>query len=220
MGVSLTSIKCPACGAMLDIEDGRKQVFCSYCGTKILVNNDNEYIYHHVDDADIKQAETDRIIQMRKMDLIEKECEERERTKREKGIVKTVVAFLAIVFIIIGNCAWNDGLIFAGILCCFILLFMWINDRKKPDELDFGDKVMVPSSISGYKNKNYEAIEAIFRSAGFTNVKSIPLNDLTAGLLKKPGMVESIIINGQSVTGGGTKYMPNVSVIISYHSYK
>lgn len=31
-----------------------------------------------------------------------------------------------------------------------------------------------------------------------TQYKTIPLNDLTVGLLKKPGMAESITINGQS----------------------
>ena len=41
-----------------------------------------------------------------------------------------------------------------------------------------------------------------------TQYKTIPLNDLTVGLLKKPGMAESITINGQSVTTGGRKFLP------------
>lgn len=65
MAIKFTSVKCPECGASLPIEEGRKQVFCSYCGTKVMVTNENEYIYRHIDEADVKKAETDRIIRMR-----------------------------------------------------------------------------------------------------------------------------------------------------------
>lgn len=41
MGIKLITVKCPECGASLDIEEGRKQLFCSYCGSKILIQNDN-----------------------------------------------------------------------------------------------------------------------------------------------------------------------------------
>ena len=93
-------------------------------------------------------------------------------------------------------------------------------DDNKDEELEFGDKIKVPSGIAGYENKNYATIEAMFKSSGFTNVKTIPLNDLTMGLLKKPGTVESITINGQSVTTGGRKFLPSAIVIISYHSHR
>ena len=55
MAVKLTSVKCPECGAALQIENGREQIFCSYCGAKILITNENEYIIRHVDDAGVKK---------------------------------------------------------------------------------------------------------------------------------------------------------------------
>ena len=69
MAIKFISVKCPECGASLPIEEGRKQVFCSYCGTKVMVTNENEYIYRHIDEADVKKAETDRIIRMRQQEL-------------------------------------------------------------------------------------------------------------------------------------------------------
>lgn len=30
-------MKCPACGAMLDVEDGIDTFYCKYCGTKVIV---------------------------------------------------------------------------------------------------------------------------------------------------------------------------------------
>ena len=58
---------------------------------------------------------------------------------------------------------------------------------------------------------------ALFESAGFTNVKSVPLNDLAVGLLKKPGVVESIMINGQPVSYVRRRFLPNAAVVISHH---
>ena len=44
MSVKVISIKCPECSAILDVEEGREEVFCTYCGNKIKVQNENEYI--------------------------------------------------------------------------------------------------------------------------------------------------------------------------------
>ena len=98
--------------------------------------------------------------------------------------------------------------------------YIWLFSRKNDDDddMDFGDKAKVPSSISDYEKKNYSAIEAMFVSAGFTNVRCVALNDLTMGVLKKPGMVDSITINGREVTSGGKKYPKDAAVVISYHS--
>ena len=49
---------------------------------KILLNNENEYIYRHIDEAEIKQAEIDQTIMLtmlRKMELLEKNVKKRER---------------------------------------------------------------------------------------------------------------------------------------------
>lgn len=72
MAITLNSIKCPECGAMLPIEEGRTQVFCTYCSAKVIITNENEHIYRHIDEAGIKQAETNRMVRMRELDLAEK----------------------------------------------------------------------------------------------------------------------------------------------------
>ena len=40
----LISLKCPSCGAELNIEDGRDICFCTYCGAKILVEQSDETV--------------------------------------------------------------------------------------------------------------------------------------------------------------------------------
>lgn len=218
MAIRFVSIKCPECGASLDVEEGRQQIFCSYCGTKVMVQNDNEYIYRHIDEASIKQAEADKIVQLRKLEIIERKRAEAAKVKRVKIIVSILVGILGICLMIAG--AGMGGLV--GLLVLEGVMFIWIlSDKdKEDDELDFGDKVKVPSGISGYESKSYSAIEAMFISAGFTNVRCVPLNDLTMGLLKKPGMVQSITIRGKEITSGGKKFSPDAPVVISYHSHR
>lgn len=221
MAIRFVSVKCPECGAALDIEEGRKQIFCSYCGTKVMIENENEHIYRNIDEARIRQAETDREVQLKKMEIIERKRAAAEKAKKTRLQLMILVGIGTLVFLGIGFSADNYGLAIPGMVCLYILMFMGMSDRKdEDDDLDFGDKVRVPAAISDYENKSYAAIEAMFTNAGFHNIQCIPLNDLTMGFLKKPGMVESITINGKSVTSGGKKYSPDAAVVISYHSYR
>ena len=84
MAVKLISVKCPECGATLNIEEDREQAFCTYCGTKVLLHNENEHIYRHIDEAGVRQAETDRIVRMKQMELAEKKRVDAEKTKALK----------------------------------------------------------------------------------------------------------------------------------------
>ena len=55
---TLIELKCPSCGANLSIEQEREFAYCQYCGTRILINDNSKFVYRHIDDADIKRAET------------------------------------------------------------------------------------------------------------------------------------------------------------------
>ena len=66
--------------------------------------------------------------------------------------------------------------------------------------------------------KDYRVIENILRNTGFTNISCIALKDLTTGWITKPGMVQSVTIDGKAVVTG-KKYHRDVPVTISYHSF-
>lgn len=211
MAVNLISVKCPECGAVLNLEAGREQAFCTYCGTQILFYNENEYIYRHIDEAELKQAETDRIVWMKQMELAEKERADAEKKRadaeKKKALkikISIIMATVGIIMMMIGFLAGSatgnsDSGFYMLFLIGFLLLmgagYIWFFSNKE----DYGDKAKVPSSISDYRRKSYSAIEAMFVSAGFTNVRCVALNDLMIGLFKKPGMVDSITINGREV---------------------
>jgi DNA-directed RNA polymerase subunit RPC12/RpoP len=76
MAVNTIQAQCPNCGAALNIEEGCKDVFCDYCGSKVLLHNENE--------ASVKQAETDRMVRMKQMELADKKYADALKTKALK----------------------------------------------------------------------------------------------------------------------------------------
>ena len=48
MAITFNLVKCPACGANLQVEEGRDRSFCSYSGTQIIMTDENEHIHRHI----------------------------------------------------------------------------------------------------------------------------------------------------------------------------
>lgn len=87
------------------------------------------------------------------------------------------------------------------------------------------DFVIKLPSLSKYKESDYGFLVEALERAGFTNIKCEPLNDLVLGIMKKPGKIESISINGSEIYSETDEwsvsnkwYLPNAKITISYHS--
>lgn len=118
--MKLITVKCPECGAALDIKEDRKQCFCQYCGAKILIEDDTKhYEYREVDEARIREAEARENIRSREIEL-EKERLQNEKEKKD-NIVKIIVAVVIIYlicYIIGGEVEWlaRTAIIWTGIV--------------------------------------------------------------------------------------------------------
>ena len=220
---TILKLECPYCGAPLEYEEGREQMFCQYCGKKILLVDENTYnINHtvrHIDEAEIKNAEVRQSVELKKMEMIEERHRAKEKAKKTKVLLTVVLVIFTVVFIGVGFGRESFGMLMPGLVCCYVLMFMWANSNEEDDNYDYDlGMIKIPQSVSNYENKNYENIKSQFKSAGFKNIDCVPLHDLTFGLLTKPGTVESITINGQPISSYKKKYMPDAAVVISYHS--
>lgn len=132
MAVKLISVKCPECGATLNIEEDREQAFCTYCGTKVLLHNENEHIYRHIDEAGIKQAETDRIVMLRKMELLEKKRATSQKVKTLKiGITVALGLVMLICFGIGYSVDGGSGALMVGMVCGIIIMYMWLMNKDR-----------------------------------------------------------------------------------------
>ena len=93
-------------------------------------------------------------------------------------------------------------------------------DKSDTDDSE-KTKLKIPSAVRNGTSDNYAVFESMLVQAGFTNVKSIPLHDLAFGVIKKQGAIESIKINGKDISSYFVyKFVPDVPIIISYHSFR
>ena len=115
MSISIKSVNCPQCGASVNYEEGREKLFCSYCGAQIIITNENEHIYRHIDEAEIKRAETERIETLA-------DIENNKSSKvllYAKYIATGLLLLLGIVLMIIGSNNGNSSLRLVGFLSLF-----------------------------------------------------------------------------------------------------
>ena len=117
MSVKVNQVKCPSCGADLEIEEGRTSCFCSYCGTKVQIQNENEYVYRHIDEAGLKRAETERMVRMKELEI-----EEEKRKNRKKHIRIWLITTVTLIVIgIIGMVIDMEADLFIGFPLMFCL---------------------------------------------------------------------------------------------------
>lgn len=143
MAVKLITVKCPKCDADLSLEGGRDSYFCLYCGTKLIMNNENEVIYRSIDEARIKETETDRMIRLAELEIREKELELKEREieieRKNKAIGYKVAAGLAVIGVImlIADSYLGAWMIIAAIVIASINH----NDRRKKRDRNTADRL-------------------------------------------------------------------------------
>ena len=129
MSIRFIAVKCPQCEADLSIEEGRPFAFCTYCGTKVIIKDENEHIYRNIDEARIKESETERIVRLRELELEEKEKTHERKTKMiSYGIALAFVLIGSLICIVSINGIW--GILIGG----YIALFTYSKNRKRSDE--------------------------------------------------------------------------------------
>ncbi len=208
----MNTIKCPECNAFLPIEEGRSHIYCSYCGASIILTNENEHIIRTIDEAGLKDAETRRMVETKRMEMREKNRASARRVLTLKIIVSIVLGIVGLAGIAASS--------FVGLGALLILAYIWmLSDHDDNYVDDTGERVRLPGNVSEAEGKHFAVVRDMFISAGFQNVNCIPLGDLKIGIMNKPGTVDSITINGKELPSFRKKYPPNVSVVITYHSY-
>ncbi len=125
----MKTFHCPNCGAQISLDDSRDFGFCQYCGTKIMLD-DYRSTHRVVDEARIKETETDRIIRLKELEIEEKE---KERSRKNRATAYKI----ALIFVGVGAISqlivpYNLLGIFAIVGGAWIALFALISgDNQK-----------------------------------------------------------------------------------------
>lgn len=77
-----------------------------------------------------------------------------------------------------------------------------------------------PYSAEECGGKAYLSVMASLQSAGFTNISTVPVEDLELVASDKDGSIESVSIGGNSSFTSDDEFSPASVVVISYHSMK
>lgn len=127
MAYNIVSVKCPSCGSRLPVEQGRSHLFCSYCGASVIVSNENEQIFRHIDEASIKQTEADTILRIKELEIEERE---KERIHERRRIIYYLLAVLVVVVValvlLVPGFEW-----FLFVILMFIGMGWMIHDSQK-----------------------------------------------------------------------------------------
>lgn len=108
--VDIIALKCPQCNANIEIESGRKNCFCTYCGTPIFLDDGSKTItYHTVDEARIQEDQTNRILKLK-----EYEHEEQKNKLSAKiklylliGWVISLILFIILSVVTVDNVGFS-----------------------------------------------------------------------------------------------------------------
>ncbi len=88
--MKMIKMRCSNCGAEMEMDPERKEVFCSYCGTKFVIDDESVHITNRiVDEARLKEAE----IRLKELEYAhEKELKEERLLQEQKKTFRISLA--------------------------------------------------------------------------------------------------------------------------------
>lgn len=118
--INLIKLQCPNCGANLEVREDAKQCFCTYCGLKLLLHNENEKTVRIIDEARMQQVQYDSQLKEKALDRIlsersqamsveEARLNEKRRNRSTRHAIGAIIWSLVFGFGILLNTAVANG---------------------------------------------------------------------------------------------------------------
>ena len=245
--INLIKLQCPNCNANLEIKEDAKFCFCTYCGTKIMLSNENEHIYRIVDEARMKEAELNYDLERRRIQqqsdlnsvgLEQKKLErdialaqaygeydfkEKEKEVRRKSFGKKILfGFLTILaFFIFGSIIAVVSEYPIWILISLIggcyVAFTFIPKAVNNKMYNKLGYSVFPKVRWNLKEYPPTLLELDLESAGFYNIDMQSLHDLKSGLFHSETERIERILIDGSKAIPGKPYPSDSPITIVYH---
>lgn len=178
MTIRIKPVKCPGCGAPIVNQSGRPQIYCSYCGQQLIIDDGvkrSEHTYRKIDEARIREAEARiKVAEAKERQEAIRAKQEAERARRKAAEARRVF-FSQILFRIFP--------IFLPLISIAILLFScramygvlkksneeWALERAEEDAIQESKENNISSQILPICKNNGATIEHL--SVGSVSVQ-------------------------------------------------
>jgi hypothetical protein len=140
MATENSAVKCPSCGASVQLPEGRDKGCCAYCGTLVTAEKTNEKVVRHVDEAKLRHEEAAAAVRLKELEMEEHRRELEERRRLKKTLAKVILVVVMLISFFVGY----DMVSFV----CVLILLMWMpsssnskkdNGQKSIDSSDGWD---------------------------------------------------------------------------------
>lgn len=162
--MKMYQLNCPACGATVEIEQDRKSCYCSYCGSKIYMDDGVKRVeitkninYHktYTDEARIRESEAQERMQDKKYAADKEKWERKEKSKSKAALRSFLVVAIAVVVYL---------LVFGG---------YFGSEKRESEEQEkelqtIVEEVMVDIENGDFKSAHIKA-ETIYYTAGWSS---------------------------------------------------
>lgn len=105
-------LKCPNCGASIEIEDGLDTCYCKYCGYKIILEGQSDQAYKsktRIKELEHEERMADKALEQVKSKLEAKRNKEKEDNKEYWKMMKGgLILTILMVLIMIGPLRWHS----------------------------------------------------------------------------------------------------------------
>lgn len=210
MELNVTTIKCPSCGAILQIDYDSSVICCDYCLTKIVLKDDEEIQkeLRHKREMEELARQNERKLEIERSLAAEAAAERARKEEQLKSFTKKWL-IISGVSILIGLIGPNPLLILG--IGAFLHLY---NERKKLKAEISGD-ICLPKLLN-YTSLSCNEVKDAFQSAGFLNIKCIQSYNRQQHNENGSTQVRSIAINGKNVQTLRGYCSPNAEIRIMY----
>ncbi len=125
----MRACQCPNCNAQISLDDSRDFGFCSYCGTKIMLD-DYRSTHRVVDEARIYESETEKLIRLKELELEERERELNRKSRKKAYRVALILVIVGAILCLTGIGALIGLLLIIGGALTAELTFIGNMDKK------------------------------------------------------------------------------------------
>ena len=111
--MKMFELKCPSCGATLNVAEEQRQLYCQYCGTKIIVDDgvQRTEIKHVIrDEARLKEAEAYESVELAEIELERDWQVNRRKSMKRWGRICIALLLVAVGAFVLGYAVYSGDI--------------------------------------------------------------------------------------------------------------